>query len=123
MATESRKIVGYRSNVALALTSDAAMVLMTLCEHEPELRSLVADADEQIGWDQPPGADEVVKLMWQDIKWYSGHHTDINMLEAFMHNTEAIEWYFLRIGEEPDDVQTEGEFWESDMYIQRTIVL
>jgi hypothetical protein len=115
--------VGYRSNVALALTSDAAMVLMALCEHEPELRSLVAGADEQIGWDQPPGADEVVKLMWQDIKWYADSDIGIHALEAFMHNTEAVEWYFLRIGEEPDDVQTEGEFWESDMYIQRTIVL
>lgn len=120
MATESREIVGYRSNVALALTSDAARVLRALCEHETEIKSLIEDADEKIGWDD--AESEVVKLMWQDIKWCNSD-LGIQALETFMHNTDDIEWHFLRIGEEATDIEEEGSFWESEMYIQRTIVL
>lgn len=113
--------MGYRSNVALALTSDAAKVLRALCEHETDIRSLIDDADEKIGWGSTES--DVVKLMWQNIKWYTDYDIGIQALQAFLDNTDEIEWYFLRLGEEPDDVQTEGGFWESDIYIQRTIVL
>ena len=45
------------------------------------------------------------------------------MLQAFMNETNGDEWLFIRIGEESDDTEEQGQFWESDMYIERSIVL
>ena len=123
LVSESREIMGYRSEVALALTSDAASVLRELCEHQPALKELMNDNVENHGWDSSdPDFDRPVKLRWSGVKWYEDYlGCRIRMLQAFMYETDEEEW--LRIGEESDDTEEQGQFWESDMYIERSIVL
>jgi hypothetical protein len=123
LVSESREIMGYRSEVALALTGDAANVLRELCEHQPVLKELMNDNVDNHGWDSSdPDFDRPVKLRWSGVKWYEDY-LEIRMLQAFMNETDEEEWLFLRIGEESDDTEEQGQFWESDMYIERSIVL
>ena len=116
--------MGYRSDAALALTSDAASVLRELCEHQPVLKELINENVDEYGWStsDPDYPDRAVKLRWTGMKWYPDY-LPIRMLESFMENTDPEEWLFLRIGEDNEDTEQEGQFYESDMYIERSIVL
>ena len=42
--------MGYRSEVALALTTDAAVLLKKLCEHSKDLREIVEDGIDATDW-------------------------------------------------------------------------
>ena len=42
--------MGYRSEVALALVEDAAILLKELCEHNTDLKEFIDGADEQRAW-------------------------------------------------------------------------
>lgn len=117
--------MGYRSEVAIALTSEAANKLFVLQEFCPELKELINDADEASHFDKESidkGFD--VKLYWNHIKWYDSY-TEIQQMETFLYQIldDDSDYLLLRIGEETDDMETQGHFWESDMYIQRSISL
>lgn len=116
--------MGYRSEVALALTSDAANVLRELCEHQPVLKELINENVDEHGWSYPDPdyPHRAVKLRWSGIKWYEDY-LNIRMLQSFVNSIDEEEWLLLRIGEESDDTEEHGQFWESDMYIERSIVL
>jgi len=113
--------MGYRSEVALALVTDAAILLKELCEHNTELKEFFDNADESRGWEP----EEVLggcttKFLWSHVKWYEGYN-EIDMVETFMNNISEDDYYFLRIGDDSDDNESRGCFWESDMYISRSI--
>ena len=117
--------MGYRSEVAIALTSEAANKLFVLQEFCPELKELVNDADENSHFDKESidkGFD--AKLYWNHVKWYDSY-TEIQQMETFLYNIleDDCDFLFLRIGEETDDMETQGHFWDSGMYIQRCISL
>ena len=117
--------MGYRSEVAIALTPEAANKLFVLQEFCPELKELIKDADEASHFDKESidkGFD--VKFYWNHIKWYDSY-TEIQQMETFLYQIldDDSEYLLLRIGEETDDMETQGHFWESDMYIQRSISL
>ena len=117
--------MGYRSEVAIALTSEAANKLFVLQDFCPELKQLINDADETINFDKKSidqGRD--TKFYWNYIKWYDTY-TEIQQMETFLHNIleDHCDFLLLRIGEETDDMETQGHYWESDMYIQRSISL
>ena len=117
--------MGYRSEVAIALTSEAANKLFVLQEFCPELKELINDADETSHFDKQSidrGFD--TKLYWNHIKWYDTY-TEIQQMETFLYQIleDDEAFLFLRIGEETDDMESRGHFWESDMYIQRSISL
>ena len=115
--------MGYRSDVALAMTTDAAILMKALCDHDPELKRLIDDADEKYNWEEGEGVGEyTTKLMWANIKWYDGYH-EVDCITQFMNWVSEEDWYFIRIGEETDDTVQSGGFWASDMYVSRTICL
>jgi len=115
--------MGYRSEVALALTSDAARVLKALYDHNLKLKAFIDDADSLENFNDSAIEDGyTTKILWGGIKWYEGYN-EIDMIQTFLNNTDDMEWYFIRIGEECDDIVTEGGFYESDMYVSRHIEL
>ena len=116
--------MGYRSEAALALTSDAASVLRELCEHQLALKELINNNVDNHGWDSPDPdfTERAVKLRWSSIKWYEDC-LGVRILQTFMYETDETEFHFLRIGEGNEDTEEQGQFWESDMYIERSIVL
>ena len=113
--------MGYRSDAALALVTDAAILLKALCEHDESLNQFIEDACDKCAWEKSEiAAGYTTKFFWSSIKWYEGYD-DIDMIEAFINNIPESDFYFLRIGEEENDNEIRGEFWESDMYINRNI--
>ncbi len=117
--------MGYRSEVAIALTPDAAKKLFVLQDFCPELKQLIDDADDTWHFDKKSidkGFD--TKLYWNHVKWYDSY-PEIQQMETFLYQIlgDDCEYLLLRIGEETDDMETQGHYWESDMYIQRSISL
>lgn len=116
--------MGYRSEVAIALTPEAANKLFVLQNFCPELKQLINDADDTLHFDKESidkGLD--AKLYWNYIKWYDSY-TEVQQMETFLYNLLEDDTYLLlRIGEETDDMETQGHYWESDMCIQRSISL
>ncbi len=122
--------MGYRSDVCVALTDDAMRLFRTLVDHLPEsheIHMLLNDA--QTGYNPHPwgeshkNPDESCeeKLYWEGIKWYEGYEC-VDFIQAFMLDCIPEEDYkFIRIGEDSDDVETSGAYWDADIWVQRAI--
>ncbi len=122
--------MGYRSEVCIAMTDDASRLFRTILEHLPkshELHQLVKDANTSYHhqpWEdkhKKPDVDCESKMYWDYVKWYEGYEC-VDMIEAFLTDCIPEEDYrFIRIGEESDDVDERGEYWDADIHVQRSI--
>ena len=128
--TRKIKIMGYRSEVCIGLTDDAARLFRTILDHLPEhheLRQLVKDAHTSRNhhpWGEEHKTEDKDcedKLYWDGVKWYDGFE-DVDFIEAFITDCIPEEDYkFVRIGEETDDVDERGDYWDAEIYVQRSI--
>ena len=107
--------MGYRSEVGLALTKTGVDVLNKKLagpevseETRKEVESLLAYAAYH--YTDPESGAEV--WLWDWIKWYPDHQ-DIALLGALMNELEDEDYRFIRIGEEYDDTEVRGGFWEN----------
>jgi len=106
--------MGYRSEVAIQLSDDAARLLYAVAEHQGELKELLEEAETTIDFE----ADDIGgKLHWDSIKWYDGFLA----VETIMMTIPDDDFHFIRIGEETDDITQRGASYDSDMYVQRAI--
>ena len=121
--------MGYRSEVCIAMTDDATRLFRTILDHLPsshEVHDLVVHADSHshhlIKKDQhkDPATDCDSRMYWDSVKWYDGYDC-VGFIEEFMESIPEEDYRFVRIGEESDDVQEAGDYWESDVHIQRSI--
>ncbi len=110
--------MGYRSTVAIAFTDHAVRLLDAIAGHIPELAELIAEAERQTINDCED--DKGGKLYWDYIKWYDGYNP-ISALEQFLCCIPDEDFHFLRLGEEPADIEERGGFYESEMYVNRSI--
>ena len=119
--------MGYRSEVCIGMTDDASRLFMTILSHLPEgheAHSLLKDAPDGDYMKRnfmDPSSDMNSKLYWEYLKWYDGFEC-VDFINDFL--CEAIpedEYRFVRIGEETDDVEERGQYWDSDIYITRSI--
>ena len=121
MANESRKIMGYRSEVALSVTTDAAFLLKELCEHNTDLKEIIEEGLNGMDWNSETIRNgHEITFYWTDIKWYDSY-PGIVQIQAFMDNYNSDEWRFIRIGEDIDDNIEDGYFYDSGIYINRSI--
>ncbi len=107
--------MGYRSEVGLALTKTGVDVLNKKLagpevseETRKEMESLLAYAAYHYT-DPESGAEA---WLWDWIKWYPDYQ-DIALLGALMNELEDEDYRFIRIGEEYDDTEVRGGFWEN----------
>ena len=120
--------MGYRSEVCIALTDAAARLLRTIEEHLPEnsdLRSLLRDSEGDYRDTPPPHefkelASYESKLYWGGLKWYEGFK-EVSDLIGFLENICPTNYRFVRVGEDLDDVEEHGEFYDSEVYVHRSI--
>ena len=122
--------MGYRSEVCIALTDDASRLFRTMLEHLPENHealSLVKDANRHrhsYPWTDQHKSKDVDcedKMYWDYVKWYEGYEC-VDFVETFLSDCIPEEDYkFARVGEENDDVEERGEYWDAEVYIQRSI--
>ena len=123
--------MGYRSDVVLAVGKEIMPHFMAaLSRNEEASRMVFKHADDLVKDYQGEGN---MLLRWSGVKWYEGYE-DIDAIQAFVNNPSdfgpetvgdegTAVWdcfKFVRIGEEPDDIQTEGGGFY-DIYVERSI--
>ena len=114
--------MGYRSQVVLAISPEAAPAFMALCASEPKVLDLCHDADDFTSGYESPGD---YFMHWSSIKWYDSY-PEIAALQEFVEHLESddltkygesgdpdgIEWNecfkFIRIGEDYEDYDQRG---------------
>ena len=100
--------MGYYSDVTLILRADAAAKLQKAIadgsEDATEAKAFIDGADYC-----RRAADGAVMYQWANVKWYSDF-PEIGFIERFMQGMSAKGYYFIRIGEDYDDIEVSGAF-------------
>ena len=106
--------MGYRSDVGLCLTENGKKTL------EAKLSELEPDTDKTTHVnelldsrrkreDPESGA---VAWLWEHLKWYFDY-ADVSFFEKLMNDLDYEDYYFIRVGEENDDTDVRGGFWDN----------
>ena len=117
--------MGYRSDVGLALSKTGAIRL------EEKLASLDKDSETHFNVTEfleyaqkhlkheESGAE---LYLWDYLKWYDSF-SDVRFIEELMNELEWDDFLFLRIGEDMNDNEENGGFWDNpfELSILRTI--
>ena len=120
--------MGYRSDVCIALTDDATRLLKTVMSHLPEWHEALALAREDGGDFIDITAANMAdadfdcssKLYFDHVKWYEDYE-DVSFFENMLQNIDEEEWLLTRVGEETNDIEQTGAYWDSDVYVSRKI--
>lgn len=105
--------MGYYSEVGLVLTKkgfeqlEAALTAVEDKELRNEIEDLLSSADSQ---HTAPNGDHL--WTWEWMKWYP-EFREIGWLETCLKAMPDEDFYFLRIGEEHDDVFISGDCWDN----------
>lgn len=116
--------MGYRSNVALALTKEAVQKLNVAITKADDEKSnaasqLLANPDKHL-CDADTGAE---LWSWNAVKWYADY-PDVAFVENFMAHIAGNEnYHFIRIGEDWDDSEVSGYFLDNpfDLHLIREV--
>jgi hypothetical protein len=119
--------MGYRSDVAIAIHKDLQGEFLTFLNTEKLMAQIFGDiSDFQLDKDYQGEGHWLFTC--SDVKWYTtwDDYADIQMFQKFMdamdENDEHQEKYrFLRIGEEIEDIEYRGDWWESEIHVKREI--
>lgn len=123
--------MGYYSNVGLALTKTGVDFLQSRLaspEVSKELREEVNTLLDYAERHYMDAASGVEVWYWDGIKWYDSNidgFQDICFIMDTLANLEGDNYRFIRIGEEYDDTEVMGEFWENpfDFELTRSMTL
>ena len=120
--------MGYRSDVCIALTRQGREALKQLLTslgrtEAKALRSFLSVAD----FHRMDTKSKAAVWLWKNIKWYEESETlpEVYQLAQLLRGLALEDYRFLRLGEYPDDVEDQGQFWNTpfDMHIVREIVV
>ncbi len=112
--------MGYRSDVALALTKNGVEALQkAIAESEnTESREAVTDFLEHSDKHLKDTSDGSELWFWNSVKWYE-FYPEVSFLESFMvGKVDEEDYRFMRIGEEYDDLCVEGCFCDDDFELR-----
>ena len=121
--------MGYRSEVALAVTAEALTYLMAKLAGNEEARKFIFECHDLLDTDFDE--DGGLKVYWDCVKWYSGYE-EVQAIEAFMNDMDSRtseynggdmdeHYRFCRIGEDRDDNEERGYLEAFD--IERRITI
>ncbi len=122
--------MGYYSDVGLALNKEAAIkfknILDNLDEQSQETKEIKSfilnDAKRR---NNAETGEEL--YIWYSTKWYTddpAYFPEITLTENFIKNLEDDEFLFIRIGENFDDIEIQGDYWANsfDFGFERRLV-
>mgnify|MGYP005819510311 CR=1 FL=1 len=122
--------MGYRSEVALAVSSEIMPHFLNVLAEQPEARSLIFK--EHSHFDQNYAAEGTMLVVWHDIKWYTESDSVVGAIQRFVDDCESdlIEDFddasehirFVRIGEEFDDIENKGSLHCYDICTSRSLM-
>ena len=110
--------MGYRSQVVIALRGEEKVLLQKAMKHSKFLKELVSYVDEEEDFDENAKTD--CKLVWHSIKWYE-EYPCIEPMMNFLDYLPEDRYYFIRLGEEPNDNEFRGDYCDSGLYVERNI--
>lgn len=118
--------MGYRSDVGLALTKKGLETLNAKLAEESvsedvreSVKRLLSHTDEHYS-DAASGAEV---WYWEWIKWYDccpAGYQDICFITDTLKEMDDEDYRFIRIGEEYDDTEVSGGFWENPFDFELT---
>ena len=120
--------MGYRSDVCIALTRQGREALKQLLAslnrtEAKALRGFLSETD----FHRVDTKSKAEVWLWRNTKWYEepGAYPAIYQLAQLLRGLALEDYRFLRLGEYPDDVEDQGQFWNTpfDMHIVREIVV
>ena len=125
--------MGYRSQVALAVTKELMPHFLSVLAKEPEVRTMVFKHNDTL--DENYDGKGTLLVSWGSIKWYETFPEikaindfikacENDMIEGFA--LERGEWQgdhirFVRIGEDHDDCVERGSLHASDICTIRSL--
>ena len=120
--------MGYRSDVCVAMTDSATRLLKTIISHLPENHEIheLVKMDEGTFKDISPECmanqdfDCDSKMYFESVKWYESYE-DVGLIEETLGSIDDEEWLITRVGEEMNDIDQTGGYWDSDVYVSRSI--
>jgi len=125
--------MGYRSEVALAISEDIMPHFLNVLAKEPELRTLIYKHHDHL--DQDYNDEGTLLVVWHSLKWYDTY-PEIDALNSFIEACEAdmLEGFdagkgnyqeehvrFIRLGEDADDVVEKGTLHDWDIAMSRSL--
>ena len=121
--------MGYRSDVAIAIHKDLQGDFLTFLNTEQLMAEIFGDMSS-FDFDKDYLGEGHWLFTAEDIKWYAtwDEFVDIQMFEKFMDAMEEVvekreKYRFIRIGEEIEDIEYRGDWWESDLGVSRRITV
>lgn len=123
--------MGYRSDVALALTANGLKELHTQLDSTALDNNIRKEANNLLDYADMHFIDPDSKAevwLWKGIKWYLSdpqYYADIYFIEDFLRNLDDEDFRFIRIGEDYEDTEVFGEFTENpfDLELARGITI
>jgi len=114
--------MGYRSDVGFACDPAVAEIIGVVLELNPK------DKNEElhtfVEYAHTGSTPTLERLFFESVKWYENYE-DVGMfnkLMSFLETHDMCDLYgFIRIGEDYDDIETQGTPYEFDMGICRSI--
>ena len=102
--------MGYRSDVAIALTQKAAAWLKAKLnkEKDKEKRYLFDHADSHDALEV--SGQELWR--WSNVKWYKGY-TEVDYVTDFLNSLDEDDYLCIIVGEATCDVEMSGNFWQN----------
>ncbi len=119
--------MGYRSEVAIAIHKDLHGDFLTFLNTEKLMADIFGERSD-FHLDKDYQGEGHWLFTADSIKWYTtwDEFADIQMFEKFMDTMQEDEgkeekFRFLRIGEELEDIEYRGGWYEADIYVKRKI--
>jgi hypothetical protein len=119
--------MGYRSDVAIAIHKDLQGEFLTFLNTTKLMAEIFGD-NSDFDLDKDYQGEGHWLFTADQIKWYTtfSEYEDIQMFEKFMDAMDekyeySAQYRFLRIGEENDDIERRGEWWDSNIFVKREI--
>ena len=120
--------MGYRSDVCVAMTDSATRLMKTVISHLPadhDIHQLLHEdaanfKDITVEHLADKDRDCDSKMYFEYVKWYESYE-DVGFIEEVLGSIDDAEWLITRVGEEQDDIQQTGCYYDSDVHVTRSI--
>ena len=119
--------MGYRSEFAIEIHKDLQGDFLTFLNTEKLMSEIFGDMSD-FHLDKDYQGEGHWLFTADDIKWYASFddYADIQMFEKFMDAMEEVvekreKYRFIRIGEEIEDIEYRGDWYDSDIHVKRQI--
>ena len=125
--------MGYRSEVALAISKKVMPHFLSVLAKEPEARTMVFKHHDKL--DRDYDGEGTLFVHWSDIKWYDSY-PEVQAINSFVEDLEGDlldgfelpegEWQgdhvrFVRLGEDVNDSEEKGNLHMYDIGFCRTL--